>query len=67
MHHTMTFLEFPNAPPGSENSTGGNSKRKAMKTLIKVIIIGCMCGCLLHFDLACHLHTLYSYLKKNII
>ncbi|KAL2932484.1 hypothetical protein RDABS01_001151, partial [Bienertia sinuspersici] len=32
-------LEFPNAPPGSENSTGGNSKRKSMKTLIKVIII----------------------------
>lgn len=31
-------LQFPNTPPGPESSDG-NSKRKSMKTLIKVIII----------------------------
>ncbi|KAI5671219.1 hypothetical protein M9H77_11583 [Catharanthus roseus] len=32
-------LEFPNAPAGSENVPGRNSKKRPMKTIIKVIII----------------------------
>ncbi|KAH9625777.1 hypothetical protein KSS87_010742 [Heliosperma pusillum] len=50
-------LEFPNAPPGPESSTAGNSKRKSMKTLIKVIIIvACVVGFFILILLAIFIH-----------
>ncbi|XP_074281745.1 LRR receptor-like serine/threonine-protein kinase GHR1 [Silene latifolia] len=50
-------LEFPNAPPGPESSTGENSKGKSMKTLIKVIIIvACVVGFFILILLAIFIH-----------
>ncbi|KMT00770.1 hypothetical protein BVRB_9g220510 [Beta vulgaris subsp. vulgaris] len=53
-------LQLPNAPPGPEDYAGGNSKRKSIKTLIKVIII---VACLVVFFILILLAIFIHYIR----
>ncbi|XP_051124937.1 LRR receptor-like serine/threonine-protein kinase GHR1 [Andrographis paniculata] len=57
-------LQFPNPPPGSEQGPSGHSRKKHLRTLIKVVIIvSCVAALLLLILLAVFIH--YRMLSKK--